>query len=289
MKTQLTVLNSMFGSDFTMALDRFVALGLDLVDLKDGIFNKSIANLTESEMENAAQALELRGLQAFCLSSELFYDDIEKGEEYFRKHHFGKLPDLIRIANRLRPSLVRLLAARSAVRASFTDSGGYIARNAPWLIPMYREAVDQLHNAGFQVTIENECSDCIWARPEEILAFFAELNRNGKVHFTYDVQNLWEMGTYPSIKVYHQLKPVIGFLHLKGGQAGKVGNALEWSSALEDASWPVAEIVTQAVRDSVSPVICLNPSHGKIKSGYSYDQIVERDLQFVKSIATSAV
>jgi hypothetical protein len=54
--------------------------------------------------------------------------------------------------------------------------------------------------------------------------------------------------------------------------------------ALQDASWPVAEITSAVVEDGVSPVICLNqPQHGAPKDGYDYDGIVERDLAFLRS------
>jgi hypothetical protein len=163
----------------------------------------------------------------------------------------------------------------------------YIHNHAPWLIPLYQEAVDRIHGSGYHVTIENECHDCIFATPDEIKSFFHELNRPTKVHFTYDVQNLWQMGAYPSLQVYEALKPLIGFVHLKGGQIGEEGNSLVWKSSLEDASWSVAELVALVIRDENSPVICLNPSHGKLKPGYLYDNVTQRDLSFMKSLVTA--
>jgi hypothetical protein len=34
----------------------------------------------------------------------------------------------------------------------------------------------------------------------------------------------------------------------------------------------------------VSPVICLNPSHGAKKDGYDYSNITERDVKFVQRV-----
>ena len=281
------MLNSMAGKEFLEALDRFAEWGLEVVDLKDHIFHKTIGELTEAEADAAADALRQRKLGVYCFSTGLFHDEIEKGEAYFRTHHLDRVAGIVKCAERLRPTMIRLLAARYSPEDD-SDSMNFIRRKAPWLIPLYREAIDIIHAAGFQATIENESHNCIFSEPGEIIGFFDELDRSGKVHFTYDVQNLWQMGTFPSMRVYEALRPLIGFLHLKGGQHGADGTALEWKSALEDASWPVADIVKQAVRDGVSPVICLNPSHGKVKDGYNYDRMPQRDLDFAKSIIGGA-
>ncbi|MEK3722722.1 sugar phosphate isomerase/epimerase family protein [Paenibacillus sp. FSL H8-0034] len=283
-QTRLTMLNTMAGPDFIQAMDQFALWGLEVIDLKDHIYGKSISDLNADEAEAAAVVLKERNLQVYSFSSELFYDDIEKGEEHFRTHHFNRITRLLQAADTLKPTMIRLLAAQYKHRNTYSFSMDYIHEFAPWLIPLYQEAVDRIHEAGYHVTIENECHDCIWATPSEIISFFHELNRPNKVHFTYDVQNLWQMGTYPSLTVYEALKPIIGFVHLKGGQQGEEGSSLVWKSSLEDASWPVEELVTQVVRDQISPVICLNPSHGKLKEGYVYDNLTKRDLCYVQAL-----
>jgi sugar phosphate isomerase/epimerase len=282
--TKLTMLNTMAGRDFIQAMDQFALWGLEVVDLKDHIFGKSISDLTEDDAIAAAGVLEERSLKVYSFSSGLFYDDIEKGEEHFRTHHFSKITRLLQSAEKMKPNMIRLLAAQYKHRDTYSNSMDYIHEHAPWLIALYQEAVDRIHEAGYQVTIENECHDCIFASPDEIISFFHELNRPNKVHFTYDVQNLWQMGTYPSLQVYKALMPLIGFLHLKGGQLGEEGTSLVWKSSLEDASWPVAELVAQVIHDENSPVICLNPSHGHLKVGYPYDDITQRDLSYAKSL-----
>ena len=90
------------------------------------------------------------------------------------------------------------------------------------------------------------------------------------------------MGVYPSLDVYNKLRDLIGYYHLKGGQQGDESGKLRWRSSLEDASWPVVEITKQVVADGVSPVICLNPSHGAAKEGYDYSNITKRDLDFIR-------
>ncbi len=281
--TEWTMLNSMASKDFTTSLDTQKEWGIHVLDLKDHIYGKAVTDLTSEEARQAAEEIRSRGLSAYCLSTELFHDDIEKGEAHFRSHHLGKIEQTIQIARALQPRVVRLLSARSGKRSEFADSVAYLAQHHPWLIPMYREAIDRLHAAGFQTTIENECHECIFSKPEEILSFFRELDRSDKVYFTYDVQNLWQMGTFPSMDVYRKLSPLIGFFHLKGGIKEENGSDLEWKSSLQDASWPVLELTRQVIRDGKSPVICLNPSHGKVKPGYNYEFIFKRDLEYIRN------
>lgn len=289
MKPQITMLNAMAGSSFLHALDQFEAWGLRVVDMKNSIFDKSIEQLNSEEAETVAQALDKRGLSVYCFSTELLYDYIEKGEAYFREHYLSRLDHILHTAHILRPTVIRLLAAKFRERAAYSDSTLYIQSHAPWLMDVYREAIDAIHSAGFAATIENECSECIFANTDEIAAFFKLLDRPGKVHFTYDVQNLWQMGTFPSVEIYAQLKPLIGMIHLKGGQHGDDGTTtLQWKSTLKDASWPVAEMMRLAIQDGVSPVICLNPSHGRLREGYSYDRIVQKDLDYVRSLMASS-
>jgi sugar phosphate isomerase/epimerase len=268
--------------DFEVALDKHVSWGLQHLDLKDRILGKSITELTDEDAHQAQQMITSRGLSVYCMSTTLFDAEVESDESDFRKAHLDPLDRVIDIARELRPNLIRLLAAKSNKRGNITDSIAYLAAEHPWVIGCYREAVEKLALAGFRVTIENECHDCIFSTPEEILGFFDQLDCGDAVNLTWDVQNLWQMGTFPSVAVYEQLKPLIAYYHLKGGQSEPGASSLRWKSRLEDASWPVGEITRQVVSDGVSPVICLNGSHGERKDGYDYENAAERDLDYVK-------
>lgn len=285
---QLTMLNSMAGKDFVNSLDTQKAWGIEVLDLKSDIFGKSIIDLTPEEAHRANKEIQDRGLSVYCFSTELFYDDIEIGEEQFRLRNLAKVEQTIEVAKVLKPAVIRLLAARSSRRQQFANSVDYMKESHPWVIPMYREAIDMLAAAGFQATIENECRECIFSTPDEIIAFFRELNCGDKVYFTYDVQNLWEMGTFPSMEVYQALAPLIGFYHVKGGQHdGDTLNSV-WKSTLEDASWPVAAITSKVVAAGISPVICINPCHGKLKPDYNYENMTKRDLDYMTSLIKEA-
>ncbi|WNR46048.1 sugar phosphate isomerase/epimerase family protein [Paenibacillus roseipurpureus] len=279
---QVTMLNFMAGTDFIESLNTQKSWGITVLDLKNEIFGKSLIDLTVAEAKEAAKAIEDREMSVYCFSTELFQDDIEIGEKAFRAKSVDKIEQLLETASILKPTVIRLLAARSSKRSLFSDCTAYVKEHHPWLIPLYREAIDWISGHGYEVTIENECNQCIFSNPEEMISFFDELNRKDSVYLTYDVQNLWEMGTYPSLQVYEALAPYIGFYHVKGGQQGENDNSLAWSSSLEDATWPVIPMTQQAVTDGVSPIICINPSHGVRKPGYNYDEVAKRDLDYLR-------
>ena len=278
----ITMLNSMADRDFETALDRHMEWGLRHLDVKDSVFGKGVADLSDAEAGRAAELIDARGLSLYCMSTQLFHGDVEVGEAAFRDTHLEPLERAIAVARILRPSLFRLLSARTVRREQVTDSIAYLRAEHPWVIACYREAVQRLAAAGLRVTIENECHANIFANPEEVTGFFAELDCGDAVNLTWDVQNMWQMGTAPTMDVYRGLRPLLAYYHLKGGQAEPGSRSLRWKSSLEDASWPVREITRQVVADGVSPVMCLNGSHGARKPGYPYDDVLERDLAFVR-------
>lgn len=278
----LTILNAMAGPDFLAALDQHVSWGITHLDLKDDIWGKVLLALSEDEARQAAEAISQRGLTVYCFSTVLFQPEVERGEAEFRRTEMAQFDHLISLARILRPQVIRLLAAQTTRRAELDNAFPYLHAQHPWVILLYGEAVDRLAEAGFQVTIENEPGGCIFARPREIVDFFAALGRRDRVCFTWDAQNLWQLGAFPTLEVYRQLQPLIGYFHVKGGQHDGTSLALRWSTVLEDASWPVLEITRQLIADGVSPVICLNPPHGAEKAGYDYTEITNRDLAFLR-------
>jgi sugar phosphate isomerase/epimerase len=279
---ELTILNSMAGREIESALDQHMAWGLRLLDLKDAIFGKGLIDLTDSEAAHAADLIHSRKLTVYNLSTMFFFADVDHGEAWFRCQYLDRLDRLLEIAAILRPTLIRLLGAEIGQRRTIDNAIAYLTQRHPWLIAHYQEAVDRIAAAGYQTTIENETGNCIFSTPTEVNEFFTLLDRQDQACFTWDVQNMWELGTFPSLAVYQQLKAYIGYFHVKGGQADSASSALRWRSALDDASWPVTAITQQVVADNISPVICLNPPHGAVKAGYDYTDLTGRDLQFLR-------
>ena len=267
-KHRVAILNSMADPDFSRSLARQQTWHITDLDLKDSIFGKAIVDLTPAETHTAAEMIARHGMQTYCLSTVLFYDDTGKGESQFAADNLRRIPAVLAVAKILRPRFIRLLPAKIDRQNQPGNSLDWVRKTAPWLLTQYRQAVAEIHAAGFEATIENEAHNCILGSTSEILEFFTLLGNCG-ASFTWDIQNLWQHGTYPSVEVYNRLKPLIRYVHVKGGiQDAKTG-ALELTSTLADATWPVKEIVRTVMRDQLSPVICINPSHGKHNPNYT--------------------
>jgi sugar phosphate isomerase/epimerase len=282
-QVRLTMLSSMAGPDFEKALDRHVEWRIRDLDLKDQIFGKSLLELTDEQAGRAAELIRARGLAVYCLSTGIFHAEIGLGEDAFRREQLGPVRRAVELAGILRPRFVRLLPAKVGGGQSLPDMIARVRSRAPWLFGLYRQAAAQIRAAGFEPTIENEVAGSMLASPREVAGFFAELGPDPGLSYTWDVQNMWQCGTFPSLEVYAAVKPYLNYLHLKGGLAEGPERKLRWAAPLEQASWPVLAIVRRAIADGTSPVICLNPSHGERRPGAAGPSDVERDIAFLRS------
>lgn len=283
--TRLTVLNRMAGEHFEAALDQHVAWGLDDLDLKDCVFGKVVADLTDAEVRQADELISARGLSVYCLSTSLFHCRLDEGSAPFQRD-LAVLDRVIDIANVLKPTLIRLLApSLGGRRASVANSVEYLRTDHPWLFPILVDAVDRISRAGFKATFENEWQGCCLGSPEEVIDFFATLRRPGAVTYTWDVQNMWQMGHFPTVELYRQLQPVVGYVHLKGGSHDAGSSSLRWRTSLEHASWPVLEITECVVTEGGCPVICINPSHGADRTPPNHgrpEDATGNDIEFLR-------
>lgn len=280
-KAKLTMLNDTAGRDFDLAVRRHVALDLQWLDLKDAIWDQNINNLSLDNAHRAAKAARANNLGVFCLSTGLCVSNIETGERAFREQHEPVLDHVLKVAEVLKPQSIRLLSAMVQPFPEKEPVIDYLKRRRSWVFDVYREMVDRIVESGHRCLIENEIDDTIFNRVASIQGFFDELRRPGRAYFTWDIQNLWQCGVFPTLDVYRQLKPLIGCVHLKGGRS-EDGKTLAWASSLEEASWPVADIMRAVVADGVSPVICLNPSHGKPPPDFDPWEVVQRDVAFLR-------
>lgn len=284
MPSELTLLNLMADKDF----DRSVAVhnewGLRWMDLKDHIYGKSVEHLDDAGAARARERIDAHGLQVYCLSTTLMNDHVERGEAHFREHYLDRIAAMKPVVDRLRPKFFRLLGAEFDGRRADESVPKTLMREHPWVIPLYQEAVDRVLDLGVPVTIENEWRNCILTTPDDVNDFFGALDRP-QAGFTWDVQNQWTSGVFPNVEDYRRMKRHVHYVHFKGGQyEDPATRALAWRTGLEEASWPVREIVSEVLADGNSPVICLNPSHGQPKASYDYDYatVAKRDIDFLR-------
>ncbi|HZG87871.1 sugar phosphate isomerase/epimerase family protein [Paenibacillus sp.] len=278
-----TMLNSMASEHFERSLELQASWGIRWLDLKDRIYGADVMNLTDEQARDAAERIERSGMNVYCLTTGIFKDGLEAGERSYRERHLASFDRLVELSRLLRPQVVRVLGPRLNERERIVNAADYLQSMTPWVFPLYRECIDRLGEMGIRTAFENEPEHTVFGEPGETVDFFAALDRPAQAFFTYDVQNMWQMGVFPSLEAYSRLQPVIGYLHVKGGMREPGSDDLRWMSALEDASWPVRELVERAEADGVAAV-CLNPSHGERKPGYDDSAIVERDLRFIQNI-----
>jgi sugar phosphate isomerase/epimerase len=180
----------MAGQDFEAALDKHVAWGIKVLDLKNEIFGKELVDLTDDEARRADELIRQRALSIYNFSTTFFFADVTQGEAWFKSQYLDRIERLLQIADILNPTMIRLLGAKIAHRTETSNCIEYLSQNHPWLIQQYQEAIDRIASAGYQVTIENETGTCILSDPTEVNDFFTLLDRRGRVSFTWDVQNL---------------------------------------------------------------------------------------------------
>lgn len=279
----LTMLNSMADADFDTAILRHVECDIEHLDIRDGIAGKWVKDVTVEEAREAKSQIDEAGLQVFCLSTSLFSGDVTEGEEAFRSKHVHAVDHILELAGVLQPKLVRIIAAQVPGRRQDQSAVEQLDRDCPWLIEQYREVVDRIAGAGHTATIENEAKQSFLSRTQDFVDFFEWLDRP-HVSLTWDINNQWATGVYPTLDDYARLKPLIRYFHLKGGQHEGDDLRLKWNSSLEDSTFDVLGITSQVVADGTSPVICLNPSqHGENKPGYDYSDLVWRDVDFLRT------
>ena len=289
----LSVLAEMLDKDLPTALAVMRDHRLAFVDLKQHVYDSRIHQLDGDQRYRLHDDLRRHNVELYCLASTLGHRNVlATPERGFRDELEQGIANLLETVAIVRPRMIRLLAC-SAIsgtgeRLLVTD----VDRLAPWVFPAYREAISQIASHGVTVTIENE-PDSLLSSPEEVRTFFARLDGCGDVGFTWDIQNMWQSGVFPSVTVYERMKPVINYVHLKGGrQASTVDSSLRYRCGLETASWPVVDLVRRVIADDISPVVCLNTSHGELPDDDPFGDVAAdvprsrvealRDLAYVR-------
>jgi sugar phosphate isomerase/epimerase len=273
---ELTMLAEMMDRDLPAAVSQLADLDIRQLDLKTSIFGRAIEDLEDRQREQLAQLIAESGATAYCFSSTLGHRDVcAVDERTFRTELQTGIANMIATAQLVRPRKVRLLSCWIGEHRHEPDQMAALERHAPWVIAAYRDAIDQVVSAGLSPTIENE-PNTVLNSPEGTVAFFDRLERPAAT-YTWDVQNMWQSGSYPSLDAYHTLRPIMDYFHLKGGRSadGKPG-PLTYRCPLEQASWPVREILGAVLADDASPVICLNPSHGAVPEHYEFGSLEDR-------------
>src|SRR5689334_9612601 len=135
---QITLLSSILGSDFPLALERQQALGLRFLDLKDGLWSKSIERLDDEEADRAASLITQFGFEVHCFSTSIGLSNLEPGSDEiaFRALHEPAFENALRVAKKLRPRVIRLLPPRLSAKTG-EAAMRHVLREFPWLPGVY--------------------------------------------------------------------------------------------------------------------------------------------------------
>lgn len=282
-EARLTMLNDMAGGDFTTGLDRLAEWGISDLDLRGNVMGYSIGELPLYAAEAAMAEITKRGMSVFSMSTGLLVGDICRGPEIARREVDDILSRVLPNASVLRPRFIRLLAGQWPGRPPAPLAVQAILRDFPWVIDEYRRAASIVTEAGWVPILENEARDCFLSHPDEMVEFLKAVDVPS-LRFTWDVQNQWATGVYPTMAHLDQLAPYVSYYHVKGAKAGANPLVAEWNASLEDSTWPVVELTQAVVDRGLSEVICLNPTqHGKDLPDYDYSSVPEQDLKFLRT------
>jgi sugar phosphate isomerase/epimerase len=265
---RLSILAEILGKDLEKVSHELPEIGLSLLDLKRHVFGHAIEEMDDTARDKLAVLMDQSDIEIFSFSSTCGYQNVSTtSERDFRDHLTRGVDNMLETLSIVRPTMVRLLACSFDVREAWDESNAYLEQHAPWVYDAYDDAIERIAEAGVAVTIENE-PNTILSNPQETVGFFDRLRTRDRVGFTWDIQNMWQSGSYPTVEAYQVLRPVINYVHTKGGQGTYEGpELLTFRSPLETATWPVREILGEILEHDSNSVICINTSHGKVPAG----------------------
>jgi len=136
-------------------------MGLRWIDVWAGSTASRSPNWIPRPRAGAA-TIERAGLRAYCLSTLVFNDYVERGEEVFRTEHLTRSTGSWK-PPRSQTRFVRLIAGK----LDGAEAGPPCPpeARAPWVAEVYREAAQRIVDAGFTPTMENEVATASSPRP----------------------------------------------------------------------------------------------------------------------------
>jgi sugar phosphate isomerase/epimerase len=276
--TELILFTDIMADDIEVAINRLRELEILTLDIRGSVYGRSIDDLDDARRERLASLLRDTRTTVHCLSTSLGAEDANAvGEHAFRTRLDEGIRNIVATLGIVEARMVRVFGCRYPPGHAPVEE---LAGSLPsWVYEAYREAAEALSSAGAVLTLENE-PDSIISDPTAAVRFLSALGEP-RIGFTWDVQNMWAAGTFPSAHVYEQLRALIDYVHLKGGRDSKSDpQGLVFRADLEHASWPVLEIVGQVLADGICPALCLNSSGGSIPDGYRH--FADNDTQAMR-------
>ena len=274
---RLTLQSDMCGSTLEEVIAFHLDRGLSELDLKTGLAGEPVETMTLDDARRARAMLDAAGLGLYCLSTSLFAVELAADGRAV-EDDAARLQELGPVIDVLAPRYVRVLAA---IRPEHGSSPVAHLPGAVAYAAALRSSAADLTARGTGLLIENGPENSVVSSAANARQLAELIGTGSTIGFIWDVQNMWQSGSFPRASDPAEFGSLLKYVHVKGGRtAGPVPGELVSASTLADASWPVVEVL-DAVRElGTVECIALNPSHGRHEST-TPDSIRDHDIDFL--------
>ncbi|HEY8591165.1 MAG TPA: TIM barrel protein [Naasia sp.] len=276
----LTLQSDMCGTSLDDVLSFNAGLGISAIDAKTGLAGEPVEALTVEAAREFRRKLVDHGAYLFAFSTSLLHVDVAAVDAL--RGEAERVRALLPVLEALTPRYVRVLAPTMGNRAgaSASSEGFPVGPVSDVIVEIARVCAE----AGAELLIENGPEASIVSSPADAVSLFSGLAaREPRVHAIWDVQNMWQCGWFPTAADLPAMAPFTRYVHVKGGRTddGAAPGPLMWASALEDASWPVDDLLNAVTATATVEAVALNPSHGRMPEGVTAAALRDRDIAYL--------
>jgi sugar phosphate isomerase/epimerase len=215
---EISVMTDQLGLDFESAVKQLAEWDVGWVDLRSGIYDKGIDDVTDAEVEQAQAVLEESGLRVACLASRLAspWKEHDLWDEADWEAELRNLDRLISLAEAFQTDLLRVYAYRKPnpkVAVDRPDLEEYLEPVSQRL----RQAAEVAASHDLRLVLENETFSLV-GNCQEMRQVLDAVGHEALLA-CWDVANGWACGEQPYPDGYDQIRDRIGYVHIKGAKS----------------------------------------------------------------------
>ena len=274
----ISVMTDQLGLDFESAVKQLAEWEVDWVDLRGGIYEKGIDDVTNSEAERAHTILDEYGLQVGCLASRLASPWLDH-DLWDAKDWEAELPQLYRLielAETFQTGVLRVYAYRKPNPKVPQDRPNLDEYVEP-ISRRLREAAAIASDHGLTLVLENETFSLVGTCAE--MGRILEAVDHEALLACWDVSNGWACGEPPYPDGYGEIKDRVGYVHVKGAKGRSDDPSVYDGVALVGQDDLDYETVLGAlIRDGYDGKVALHPHHNLFPDQYKLKDEHNPDL-----------
>jgi L-ribulose-5-phosphate 3-epimerase len=197
--------------DFDEAVKLSHEAGADYVEVRGGIWGKSVTNADDDDVKRMQEVLDKHNVRVGAIGSPFGKCSFEK-EDYER--HMQFFPRMIELAHIFKTDIIRMFAfwmpkelrGRGKPRADIRDYLGEIA-------PRLKPAAEIAEKEGVIMALETEGSTLVGTCAEARAVIDAV--GSDAMKMAWDVNNGWHCGELPYPDGYNHIRGLVRHLHVK--------------------------------------------------------------------------